>query len=124
MSEIVKTGIDFSDTAKEIVFTPSTGNDFLTADNADQRISLLVKNTNATQNATVTVKAGDGALASKGDAVVAVGAGKSVVLPMCRLESARVKVLTGASKGTVAVASSVDAGGNLSGVLLGAISIA
>jgi hypothetical protein len=123
MAELIKTIVDFSDISKEITLTPATGSDYFDLDNADQRVNLIVRNTNATQNTTITIKAGDGKLATKGDIVATVAAGKSIALPMSRLESARVKVTTGSDKGKVFVSSAVDAGGSLASVLVAVLSV-
>jgi hypothetical protein len=123
MAELIKTIVDFSDISKEIILTPATNSDYFVLDNADQRVNLIVRNTNATQNATITVKAGDGKLGTKGDIVVTVVAGKSATLPMSRMESARVKVTIGSDKGKVFVSSAVDAGGSLASVLMAVLSV-
>jgi hypothetical protein len=123
MAELIKTIVDFSDISKEIILTPATNSDYFVLDNADQRVNLIVHNTNSTQNATITVKAGDGKLGIKGDIVVTVVAGKSATLPMSRMESARVKVTIGSDKGKVFVSSAVDAGGSLASVLMAVLSV-
>jgi hypothetical protein len=123
MAELIKTIVDFSDTAKECVLTAATGSDYFVLDNADQRVTVIARNTNATQNATLTIKAGDGKLSSKGDLSIQVAAGKSAVIPMSRVESARVKVTAGSDKGKVFVNSAADAGGSLANVLVAVLSV-
>lgn len=122
MAEIAKTIIDFGDTGKEIIFTASTGSDYIVLDNADQRMELLIKNQN-TVSATVTIKAGDGAISSMGDAVITVGAGKSAVVPISRLGSARIKALSGANKGRAVINAAAASGGSVASILLGAVSV-
>jgi hypothetical protein len=123
MAELIKTIVDFSDISKECVLTAATSSDYFILDNADQRVNVIVRNTNATQNATITIKAGDGELGSKGDIIITVAAGKSAILPMSRMESARVKVTTGSDKSKVFVNSAVDAGGSLASVLIAVLSV-
>lgn len=123
MAELIKTLVGFSDTSAELVFTTITGNDFIALDNADSRVMLVIKNTN-TQNAAVTLKAGDGTLAGLGDAVVTAGGSKTIAVPFSRVESARVKVMQGTNKGKVMVASTVDAGGSLANLSIAVLSVA
>ena len=123
MAELIKTLVGFSDTGAELVFTVATGNDFIALDNADVRMTLIIKNTN-TQNASVTLKAGDGTLAGLGDAVIAAGGSKTIAVPFSRVESARVKVTQGTDRGKVMVASAVDAGGSLANLSIAVLSVA
>ena len=123
MSEIVKSSVDISSMSCELQPTAATGADYFLADNSDSRLLLFVKNANASQNAAVTVKAGTGRLSTCGDIVLTVAAGKTAAVPMNRLESARVKVLSGADKGKVLVNTSVDSGGSLSSVSLFVLSV-
>lgn len=123
MAEIIKSTVGLSSMSCEIAAAAATGTDYFLADNADQRLTLLVKNTNATQNATVAIAAGNGNLSGRGPVTVTVGAGKTAALPMSRAESARVKVLGGADSGKVFVNTTVDAGGTLSGVSLSVLSV-
>jgi hypothetical protein len=122
MAEILKTFISFADLSGELALMSASGSDFFTLDNADHRLVLIAQNTNA-QAATVTLKAGDGSLSSMGDASVRVNGGKSAVIPLSRVESARIKRLDGDDKGKAFVVTAVDAGGGLSNVTLGVISI-
>lgn len=122
MAEIIKTSVGFGDLSGELAFTPLTGADYLTLDNADTRMTLILRNQNA-QNAVVTVKSGDGSLSPLGDVTVAVGGSKTVAVPFARVESARVKILRGADHGKVMVACTVDTGGSLSGVAAALISV-
>ena len=88
MAEFIKTIVDFSDISMECILTAATGSDFFFLNNADQRVNVMISNTNTTQNATITIKAGDGELSSKGDIIMTVAAGKSAIAPMSRIESA------------------------------------
>lgn len=123
MAEILKTVIDFADTAKEVAFTQSSGLDFIVDDNADGRVMFFIKNGNA-QNATVTFKAGNGSLSALGDETISVGGGKTAAVPLCRLESARVKVMDGNDKGRILIGVAVDSGGSAASVSVGAVSVA
>ena len=123
MAEIAKTLIGFGSLSAAMTTTAATGADSFAANNADGRMTLLIQNQNASQAATITIKAGDGVLASRGDATVTVVAGKIAAVPLARLESARVKVTKGGSKGLVNVTSSVEAGGSLASVLLAVLSV-
>ena len=123
MAELIKTTVGFSDMSGELVFTPVTGSDFILLDNADGRVSLIIRNTN-TQNATVTLKAGNGSIAGLGDVPIAAGGSKTVAVPFSRVESARVKVIAGENKGQVFVSSAVDAGGSLANLSIAVLSVA
>lgn len=123
MAQITVSSIPVSVKSAEVVFSALTGDDMFTLDNADQRVAFVFKNANTSQNATVTFKAGDGALSAEGDVSVAVGAGKTVAVPLVRLESARVKVLGGAKKGEIEIISAVDAGGTLANITAGVVSV-
>lgn len=120
----MKTMVAAGDMQKELLKTAATGADYFMHDNADHRVTLLLQNTNATQNATVTLQAGDGMLAGRGDIAVTAAAGKTVAVPMSRAESARVKKLFGNDRGKVLVGTAVDAGGSVSAVMLAVISVA
>jgi hypothetical protein len=122
MAELIKTLIPFGKTNAAVTFTAATGTDYFTPDNADGRVAVIIKNGN-TQGATVTFKAGDGGLSPLGDVPVTVGAGATVYVPLSRVESARVKVTTGANKGRVLVSTAVDAGGSVSNITIGIVSV-
>lgn len=122
MAELAKTFIPFSAKSGELLLSASTGSETVTLDNADGRILILVKNQN-TQNAQVTFKAGDAALAALGDLTVPVGGGKTLVIPVSRLDSMRVKNLTGENRGKMVVTAAVDAGGSLANLFYGVISV-
>lgn len=123
MAEIMKSVAGFPDVGKEITFASASGSDYFLLDNADQRVSLIVRNSNPTQNASVTIPAGDGELSLEGGITVSVGPGKTTAVPVSRLESARVKVLSGADKGKVFLNTAVDAGGSIASVFIGILSV-
>lgn len=123
MAEITLTQIGLDDTQGTLQLTPATGSDFFTLDNADQRVTLLIQNQN-TQAATVSLKAGDGLLASKGNYTVTAPAGGTAVVPMSRVDSARVKKLAGTDGEKVFLTTTVAPGGSLSSILLAVISVA
>lgn len=100
MAELVKTPVAFGAVSAPVAFTAATGSDFFIPDNADGRVFILAKNGGA-QDSTVTIKAGDGSLAPLGNLSVPVAAGATVVIPLSRAESARVKLTTGADKGKI-----------------------
>lgn len=122
MAELLKTKIPFGTAGAAVTFTAATGTDYFVPDNADGRVTVLIKNAN-TQNATVSFKAGDGALAALGDVSVTVAAGATAFVPLARVETARVKTLTGENKGRVLVSTAVDAGGSLANVTFGIVSV-
>ena len=122
MAELIGTFVGFGDTNEELVFTAVSGNDYITLDNADTRVAIILRNTN-TQNATVTLKAGDGMLSGLGDVSIAVGGSKTVAVPFARIESARVKHMQGEEKGKVLVVSAVDAGGSLANLSAAVLSV-
>lgn len=122
MAELSKSNVSFCDTCAELTFTVVTGSDSIALDNADGRVTLVIKNAN-TQDAVVTLKAGNGSLSSLGDVAVPVSGGKIVAVPISRVDSARVKVLTGSNKGKMLVSSSVADGGALSGVSVAVLSV-
>lgn len=123
MAELISTFIDFSQLSAELTFTPCSGIDDLLLDNADSRMILLIKNTNAL-GATVTIKKGDGILSPLGDIIIPVSSGKTVAVPFSRVESARVKLITGDSKGKVLIESSIDGEGSITDISLAVLSIA
>lgn len=123
MAELIKTFIAAGKTCAAVTFTAATGADYFVPDNADGRVALVIKNGNASQNAAVTLKAGDGALAPLGDVAIAVGAGQTVYAPLVRAETARVKLLRGADKGKVLVATAADTGGAVTNVGIGVVSV-
>lgn len=122
MAEIVKTFIPFSGQSGNLIFTAATGTDYFVCDNADQRMTLMIKNGNA-QNVTVTLKAGDGELSLLGDAVFTVGANTSAAVPISRVGSSRIKILSGSDSGKVMVSTAVDSGGSLGSVGLAVLSV-
>lgn len=122
MSNIVATFIPFSGVDAELVWTPLTGGDTVVIDNADQRMIFLMKNAD-TQNASVTLKAGDGSLGALGDAAFSVAGGKTFAVPLSRVGSARVKRLSGDGRGGMTVACTVDAGGAVGSVSMAVISV-
>lgn len=123
MAILTNTFISFGTVSAAVTFSSATGSDYFYPDNADGRVGVLIKNSNATQNAVITLKAGDGVLSSLGDIKVAVAAGATVYLPFVRAETARIKVTTGTDKGKVFVTTAVDAGGAVGSVGIGIISV-
>lgn len=121
MSMITDTFIPFSACSEELAATALTGSDTLALDNADQRTFFLVKNAN-TQNAAVAFKAGNGSLSPLGDAVFSVAGGKTLVIPLSRIGSSRIKILSGAGKGTAQLTCTVDSGGTPANVSVSVIS--
>lgn len=122
MSQFVKSFVGFGDTGSALLFMPASGLDYFYADNADSRMTLLIRNSN-TQAATVTLKAGDGTLSPLGDVTVTVAGGQIYALPLCRAESARVKVLSGSGAGNVYVNTAVAAGGVVGAVSAALVSV-
>ena len=123
MAILTNTFINFGSVSTAVTFTAATGSDYFISDNADGRMGILIKNSNATQNAVVTIKAGDGALSSLGDIKVTVSADATAYVPLVRAETARVKVTTGPDKGKVFVTTAVDTGGVVGSVGIGIISV-
>lgn len=128
MAELVKTVVGFADVAKPVTYTALTGTDLINLgageDYPDQRLMVLVKNGDATHALTLTFKAGDGTLSALGDLPVTVAGGAEVAIPVARLDSARVKALSGASKGQIVVASAIASGGTLGSASVGVIATA
>jgi hypothetical protein len=122
MAQLVNTSIAFDEVSAALIFTAATGSDYFTPDNADDRVGLVIKNSN-TVSATVTLKAGDGALSSLGGIAVTVGAGETAYLPLVRAETARVKVISGTDKGKVLVTTAVANGGTIASVGIAVISV-
>jgi hypothetical protein len=122
MSLLTNTFIDFDTVSSAITFNVATGSDYFVPDNADDRVYLIIKNSNS-QNGTVTLKAGDGMLAPLGDVTVSVGGNQTVFVPLCRAETARVKVTSGTNKGDVFVTTSVETGGSLNNVSICVVSV-
>lgn len=122
MAILTQTDILFSQTGAALAFKAATGSDSFALDNADGRVFLIAKNA-GTAAATVALKAGDGALSALGDVSLALPAGGVGVLPLSRAQSARVKVLTGAQRGSVLVAVAVGSGGAVGDVSLAVLSV-
>lgn len=122
MAELSKTLISFSDLSGALDFSAASGSDYFICDNADQRMILIAENKN-TQNAALTLKAGDGELGLLGDAVFSIAGGTTRAVPLSRVGSSRIKVLGGADSGKVFVAAAVDAGGAVGSVNLAVLSI-
>lgn len=122
MAEIIKTPVAFGAVSAQLTFTALTGQDFFKLDNADGRVTLLIRNAN-TQGATVTLCAGDGQLAALGDVAVAVPGAQTAAVPLARVDSARVKWLGGDSRGTVQLRAAADAGGTVGAVSAAVLSV-
>lgn len=122
MTELIKTYIPFGANSAQVTFTAASGADYFTADNSDSRIFLVAKNSNA-QSATVTIKAGDGALCALGNANFTVGPGAEIFIPMSRVESARVKILSGEDKGKIYVLTAAETGGAVGNVSIAVVSV-
>lgn len=122
MAVITKTLIPFDEAAQAVGFSAATGDDCFIPDNSDGRISILVKNGN-TQDAVIALKAGDGALSALGDVSVTVPGGAQYFIPLERIETARVKVMSGDDKGKIFISTSVATGGDVTKVSLAAVSV-
>lgn len=122
MAQLTNTFIQFGDMSGAVTLTAATGSDFFIPDNADSRVALIIRNAN-TQNAAVTIKAGDGSLCALGDVKIPVAGGQTVFVPLDRLSSARVKFTAGANKGKVLADTAVDSGGAVSSVSFGIVSV-
>lgn len=104
MAEIAKTLVGPADTGKALTFTATTGSDYIVADNADQRMSIMIQNGSA-QAASFTLQAGNGCRAAAGGVTVTVPAAGAYVLPMTSVDSARVKYVSGVNAGKILIAS-------------------
>lgn len=122
MAEIAKTSVPFAAVGAALTFTPLTGQDDFVLDNADGRVTLLFRNGN-TQNASVTLCAGNGSLGSLGDVTVAVAGSQTVAVPLSRVDSARVKRIAGDGRGMAQLRSSVETGGAIGSVAAAVLSV-
>ena len=122
MAEIIKTLVRFSDISAETIFSPASGSDYIKLDNADTRLMLIIKNGN-TKNVTVKLKAGNGTLKELGDIVIIAEGSKTIAVPFSRIESARVKLITGENKGKVLIETEADIGASLESLLMAVISV-
>lgn len=122
MSTFTNTFIEFGELSAAVSFNAATGSDEFFPDNADGRVNLVIKNAN-TQSATVTLKAGDGPLASLGDVAITAAGGQTVFVPLSRVETARVKLITGTNKGKILVTTTVETGGTVGNVSIGIVSV-
>lgn len=122
LAQMAKTFVPFGTTAAALSFTALTGQDGFVLDNADSRVTLLIRNGN-TQNAAVVLRAGDGQLASLGDVTVTVPGSQTVAVPISRVDSARVKHIADASRGTVQLSATVESGGSLGNLAVAVLSV-
>lgn len=100
MAELVKTIVGASDLTKALVYTAAGASDYIVDDNKDFRLIVFAKNAGASAE-TLTLKAGNGHRAAAGDVTVSVPAGGVVAIPMARVDSSRVKNITGANSGKI-----------------------
>lgn len=122
MSEINVISIPFGSISAAATYTPATGTDFFKVENSDSRMTLLVKNTGA-QSASVSLNAGNGSLAPLGDVKFTVASGAELFIPLSRVETARVKITSGADKGKVFISTTVDSGGTVGNISFAVISV-
>jgi hypothetical protein len=114
MAELAKTVIPFGSTSAPMTLNTATASDYFTmSDYPDWRVNLVVVNAD-THDATFTIKAGNGHRAAAGDVAVTVPASSSVVIPMSRVETSRVKNISGANKGKILTTAVAASGGTLS----------
>jgi len=131
MAELVKTVVGYSDVGTALTYTAATsGGDYIDFgsynDYPDQRVMIAIRNLDTSHDATITFKAGDGILSAQGDiAVTVAGAATSVVkvIPLTKLDTARIKNLNGTNKGKVMVVSTIATGGTLSNVQIAVICV-
>lgn len=121
MALIAATKIPAGAVFGSVAYADATGADSFAADNADGRMVVLLKNTDAANAAAVVFKAGDGLLGGFGDVAVSVPANATVAVPVSRLASARVKNLTGANRGMVLLTETL---GTIANLKLAVLSVA
>lgn len=119
MATLAVTTITKSGISAAVTFTEATGDDLFAPGNADQRVTVLLNNTD-TNAATVVFKAADGLFGNLGDITVSVPASTMVAVPLVNLESARVKNITTANKGLVELTETAT---TLSKLLIGIVSV-
>lgn len=131
MAELVKTVVGYNDVGTALTYTAATaGGDYIdfSAYNGypDQRVMIAIRNLDTSHDATITFKAGDGMLSAQGDIpVVVAGSATSVVkvIPLTKLDTARVKNTSGTNKGKIMVTSTIASGGTLSNVQIAVICV-
>lgn len=122
LAEIARTFVSFGTVGAALTFTALSGQDDFVLDNADGRVTLLIRNGN-TQNAAVVLHAGDGHLASLGDVTVAVAGSQTAAVPLSRVDSARVKHMADSGRGTVQLSATVESGGTVGNVAVAVLSV-
>lgn len=111
MSKFTQTTVTINACCSPITFNESSQRDCFTADNADGRMLLLVKNDNDNAVSAI-INPGDGILKSLGEIKISVAAKSEVVIPLCRFESARVKNTQGENKGNIIIDTFPGTGSN------------
>lgn len=101
MAELVKTVIAASDMSKALTFTAAGASDYIVDDNKDMRLMLVIKNASASTDETLTLKAGNGHRGAAGDLVITVVKSTSTVVPIERVDSSRVKNISGTNVGKI-----------------------
>lgn len=121
MNKFIGTSVAMGTLSAQITFNNASDVDSFTPDNADGRIFLLVRNDNEV-NASIMIRPGDGMLKALGAVKLAVAAKSEAVIPLSRLETARVKYTTGENKGSIIV-NTYASGGSVDKVSFAIISV-
>ena len=119
---LATTSIAASDISKALTLTALTtasNNDYITVAKKDINGEIIIQNADASHAATVVFSAGDGVLSSKGTVTVTVAASTTTIVPLERLETARVLNLTGTNKGKIIVNTTIASGGAITSVSFG-----
>jgi hypothetical protein len=124
---LVPTVLTKSDLQKVIamtaVITASNNDTIALGAFPDQRVGIIIQNTDASHDATVIFSAGDGILALEGAVTVLVPATKTVFVPLVNLETARILNTFGsnANKGMIIVNTTIATGGAIGDVTFGIV---
>jgi hypothetical protein len=127
---LAPTSIAKSDIGKSLtmtaVITPSNNDTIALGAYPDQRVFIVIANSDASHDATVVFSAGDGLLSSLGSISVTVPATKTVFVPLVNLETARIlnTLGGGANLGKIIVNTTIASGGTIGDVTFGIAELA
>jgi hypothetical protein len=116
LAVIVPTILANSDQSKAITFTAITGasqSDTIAVSKKDLKGLIIINNTDPTYAATTIFSTGDGVRAGAGTVTIAIAAATQVIVPLERLETARVLNMTGTNKGKIVMNTTIATSGTI-----------
>lgn len=121
MSKFTETSVPVGAFSAQLTFSKASDVDCFTPDNADGRVFIVARNDNEV-DASVVIRSGDGLLKQLGSVKLTVAANSEAIIPLSRLDSARVKFTKGENKGNILV-NTYASGGSVDKVSYAIISI-